>query len=90
MAEMDRQQIIGVCFLVAQDALTRCLVQLGKTKGDDWLSEFENELVRGAKGIVTEGIPMNNEIILVENAIQMLNLIFDRARRQIAEESEND
>ena len=94
MADVDPQKkVMGMCLLVTQDALTRCLGQPSKTKGDqrsEWLLEFENELVRDAKDIVTEGVPMNDELVLVESAIKYLKFIFDGARREIAEKSKDE
>ncbi len=80
-------KIMTACFMVAQGALIRCLVQLGKTNTGDWLSGFEDELVRDAI-IMVRRAPTNSEI-LVERVVQMLHFIFDSARRQITKESKN-
>ncbi len=105
MAEIDPQKMaMAACLAVAQNGLSKCLVRFGKTKcpvlrlyynlfparRSDWLSEFESELVRDIKNTDIGGVPMTSETVMVERAIQFLNSIFDGARRQIAEESEND
>jgi hypothetical protein len=81
MAETEK--IMTACFLVAQGSLIRCLVQLGKTHDDDWLAEFEDQLVRDAISMVAKGAPADSDL-LIKNVVEMLHFIFDSARRQIA------
>src|SRR5258708_3827888 len=65
--------MLGVMLLVTQDALVRTLIELTHLKGEnrlDWLSKFEAQLIRDAKGIVAEGIAMEDKIAQIDNAIK--------------------
>jgi hypothetical protein len=82
--------MLGVMLFVTQDALVRTLIELTHLKGEnglDWLSKFEAQLIRDAKGIVAEGIAMEDEIAQIDNAIKYLQFVFDGARRASQSES---
>jgi hypothetical protein len=81
---------LGMWLYILRQTLERSLALLAEARGLDWLSEFESELVQDIKNTDIGGVPMTSETVMVERAIQFLNSIFDGARRQIAEESEND
>ena len=86
-AATRRERAMGLWVLALQSALRETLLMLADTKGDQalpWLSEFEDQLIRDAKGTVTEGIPVDDETGLVDSAIDMLKFVFDGVRRDIA------
>jgi hypothetical protein len=86
-AATPRELSMGICLIVLQGALRESLIMLAESKGDEalsWLSEFEDQLIRDAKGTVTEGISVNHEVALIDDAINILKFVFDGVRRRIA------
>jgi hypothetical protein len=69
----------------------RTLVELHQRKGNDgdqWLSDFEAQLIREANDLVPEGIGIEDKIAGHENAITYIKYLFSGARRKITEKSE--
>jgi hypothetical protein len=92
-AATPRELAMGMWLLVLRDALERSLIMLAESKGDKaltWLSEFENQLIRDAKGTVTEGVAIDREVALIDSAIDFLKFVFDSVRRQIASKPADD
>jgi hypothetical protein len=87
-----QKQILGVSLLAMQDALRRTLKELYYLKGADgakWLDEFEQRLLSDAKGTISDGVSMEDELKAVEGSMQMLRFVFMAVRSEIAE-TEND
>jgi hypothetical protein len=88
-----QKQILSVSLMATQDALRRTLKELYYLKGTDgakWLDDFEQQLLSDAKGTVSEGVSMEDELKAVEGSIQMLRFVFMGVRSEIADEAEND
>jgi hypothetical protein len=92
-AATPRELAMGMSLLVLQEALRQTLIMLAETKGDQalpWLSEFEDQLIRDAKGTVTEGISIDHEAPLIDGTIDYLKFVFDGVRRNIADNPADD
>ena len=76
-----QKQILGVSLLATQDALRRTLKELYYLKGADgakWLDDFEQQLLSDAKGTISEGVSMEDELKAVEGSMQMLRFVYGR------------
>ena len=67
---------------ILRQTLERSLVLLAESRGLDWLSEFEDQLIKDIKGTVFEGVPIDTEVATIEGVIETLKLVFENARRR--------
>jgi hypothetical protein len=65
---------------ILRQTLERSLALLAESRGLDWLSEFENQLIKDIKGAVFEGVPIDTEVATIESVIETLKLVFENAR----------
>jgi hypothetical protein len=73
---------LGMWLYILRQTLERSLALLAESRGADWLSEFENQLIRDIKGAVFEGVPIDTEVATIDGVIETLKLVFENARRR--------
>jgi hypothetical protein len=87
------QHILASSLLATQEALRTTLKELYYLKGPNgpkWLNEFEQKLLSDAKGTVSEGVSMDDELKTVEGTMAMLRFVFLDVRTEIANNAKND
>ena len=91
---VDKQkQMLALCVLLLKGMLEQTLVEAARSKGDggaSWLVEYEAELVRDTKQTVGQGIAIEDEAAHIGGFLQLLQLIFEGARRSLAEGPDRD
>jgi hypothetical protein len=88
-----RAAVMAMVTLYVQEGLRRSLLELARLKDDaglPWLAEFQNELVRDAKCSGVDGIPIEDEVAIMREALGMLDFIFDGIRREFAQEPKHE
>ena len=83
--------ILSSLFLT--EGLRRSLLELVRLKGDDglaWLAKFQNDLVRDSKCSGADGVPIQDEAMIMGTALQMLGFVFDGIRREIGQKPKDD
>jgi hypothetical protein len=73
---------LGMWLYILRQTLERSLALLAEARGLDWLSEFENQLIKDIKGAVFEGVSIDTEVATINSVIEMLELVFENARRR--------
>lgn len=73
---------LGIWLHILRNTLERSLVMLAESRGLDWLSEFENQLIRDIKGTVMEGVPIDTEVATIDGVIKALEFVFENVRRR--------
>jgi TRAP-type C4-dicarboxylate transport system substrate-binding protein len=84
------EAVLMMTSLYLTEGLRRTLLELVQAKGDEglnWLRDFEDELVRDAKGSGVDGVPIEDEAAIMRGAIEFLGFIFDDIRREIADKT---
>jgi hypothetical protein len=56
----------------------------------EWLDQLEADLIREAKGAITEGVPEEVEAPAIGLGIEVLQGILDRLRRRLVREADKD
>jgi hypothetical protein len=81
-AATPRELDLGMWLYMLRQTLERSLALLAESRGLDWLSEFEDQLIKDIKGAVFEGVPIDTEVATIEGVIETLKLCFENARRR--------
>ena len=79
--------------LYVREGLRRSLLELVQLKGDEgltWLTEFQNELVRDSKCSGVNGVPIEDEALIMTNALKLLDSFFDGVRREITQKPKRE
>ena len=82
----DAAMILASLFL--KEGMRRSLLEVVQSKGDDglaWLTEFHKQLVRDLKCSAVSGVPLEDEALIMRNALKVLDFVFDGIRREIVQ-----
>ena len=92
MTTPDMQEVVlGACLLALSVSLSEALTALAAfhdQKAGQWLDDLETQFIDGVKNSHTEGIPLENEKMIMDGAMVHIRNAVDGARLMIAEGKE--